>query len=70
MNMPRALRMSWYDFDDHSPEAREQMREEVERFMSYMDMQSFRTVTGEPHPNEDYEYQPLVAVQRTGNYRR
>lgn len=69
MRLPRALRMEWFDFDLATDEEREELRDEVERFFAEMDLQCFKAVTGEAHPNADYEYQPLIAVfKKRGNY--
>jgi hypothetical protein len=61
--------MSWHEFDRQQPEVREELRDEIERFFAEADLQCFRSIIGEAHPNADYEYQPIITVLR-GNYRR
>lgn len=68
MRTPRALRVNWREFDDLPSEIREVLRDELERYMASVDMLSMRVAFDDPHPNEDYEYEPLIAVK--GNYQR
>lgn len=70
MQMPRVLRMDWMTFDAQPDYVRVALVEELEKFMAEADMDAFEGFTAEEHPNRDYEYQPLVAVQNKGNYRR
>lgn len=70
MRQPRVLAMSWHDFDSQPDFVRAALLEELEQFFADIDIRSFQAVTGDPHPNADYEYQPLIAVVNTGNYRR
>lgn len=69
MRTPRVLRISWREFDRLPLDIREHLRDELERFMAEMDMQSFKAVTGDDHPNSDYEYVELTAIRRKGNYK-
>lgn len=70
MQIPRLLRMDWMTFDAQPASVRAALIEEMERYFAWADMMAMRVAFNDPHPNEDYEYQPLVAVQNKGNYRR
>lgn len=49
----------WWDYRS-TPEERERFRLEEEKFWAAVDMSVYAETFGDLHPNEGYEYEPLV----------
>jgi hypothetical protein len=50
--------MRW--FDNATPQERERFRREEEEFWADMDLTVYAQTFGDLHPNEGYEYEPLI----------